>query len=135
MARLIEFNSKRLLTEWCSGDVDERLLIILRALSLKIGGIRVTCMVRTEAENAKLVRFGAAPNSKHLLDKTTGLCRAADINPRWGYKGNPDEWRYGVKHYLDSHFTGIQTIIQRHGTAPHCHIEIDVPRGLEVEIV
>jgi len=134
MERLIEFNSKRLLNEWHSGKIDERLVIVLRALLLEMDGFRVTCLIRQELENAKLVHLGAVPNSKHMLNDE-GLCCAADINPRREFKGDPDEWRWKVKEYLNKHFNGIDCVIQRHGTAPHCHIEIDTPRGLEIEIV
>lgn len=134
MAKLIQFNSERLLNEWYE-KTDERLLILLRNLAMKFGGIRLTCLVRTKEENDLLTKVGAVKNSRHLLNNTTGKCEAADINPRRNYKDNEEGWRSRIKFYLDTHTTGIQTIIQTHGTAPHIHIEIDPIPGSHVEIV
>ena len=132
MARLIEFNSARLLDEYCQ-QLDERLKNILRILALEMGGIRITCLVRTPEENYALIVQGAVPHSKHLINTTTGKCEAADINPRRNYTQEADAWRNKVKHYLDFHTNGINTVI--HGKHPHVHIEIDPVPGFGVELV
>ena len=108
---MISFKTTRLEREWES--VDPRLKFLLYALTGYIGDFRVTCLVRTQEENANV---GGHPRSKHLTGE------AADVNPA-REEGDPVGWRYRAKCFLDKHTSGVDSII--HGLPGHLHIEID----------
>ena len=116
---LIGFKSPRIVSEWAN-QTDERLKIILRAMSVFMGGLRITCLVRTPEEN---MGMGGVPNSKHLPDPVTGLCCAADLNPSYDEK-NLEYWRERFRGYIKQHFVGIDVVIHE-GTKTHVHLEID----------
>ncbi len=121
---LIQFKTQRLRAEWESGVADERLLNILRIVALKFDGLRLTCLLRTEEENAALP--DSSPHSLHQLDPETRKCRAADFNPRVGAPDEPASaaWREAVNRYVERHIRGVRCVTRDHGTAPHVHLEI-----------
>ena len=143
MGKALQWDTDRIGHEWDSQQVDERLKNVLRIIGMKFDGFRITCLIRTEAENEGIEEIaknrgvaGPAKKSKHLLLDPDRMCRAVDGNPPWSkMNDNPENWRRKVKDYVDTRFRGLFVEIRDHGTAPHVHIEIDLLSKFEVELL
>ena len=89
-----------------TGGVDRRVMLVLRLLTNMVGDFTVTCLRRSEDENAEV---GGVTNSLHLVGQ------AADI---WF----SDDVIYSrAMGALGSNFGGVQFLYHKN----HLHIEID----------
>ena len=139
---ILSFNgSDRLVSEWNSSLLDERVRFIIRSLALKFDGLRITCLIRTDKDQADIAAkaklrgvSGPAQKSKHLLLDPDKICRAVDFNPLMTLKAQ-EEWRRKIKDYCDRHLRGIFCEIRDDGTAPHVHLHVQPDKAFEVELL
>lgn len=79
-----------------------------------VGGLIITCLIRTEAEN---VAVGGVKNSKHLTGRAADISTACFTQTELSYIVNSLKWHNAIVPYHAKGFV-------HEGTATHLHIEI-----------